>query len=843
MRGWRRFKALTRVGRRHLRRRPLRTILTIFGVALGVSLIFAVELGRVSTIDSFLTMIDDLAGKSNLVVRTDGRTGFSEDELAVVRKVDGVKLAVPSISRVVQIEVDGLPGTLQFLGIDPKGDRKLRRYRLASGHWPQPNREILLSDGWARLAGVEVGDEPSLLSPQGPVQVEVVGLLADTGGGRTAQGTILVAPLELGRRIYLLDGQITQIDVITEPGLAIGAVRQRIKKAVGSGLVVESPKARGSSITRTVDFVMASLNSLSVLVLMAGAFIIFGTLRMNMEEQEKQIGILRALGASRTQVFFMSLSQGLFLGVLGSAVGLLVGYQLAGLFIDAVQGALQLAPAAVSSAQGPAMQAFAGGVLTALAATLSPALRATRSAPTEAIASTGRTGRGLWERPWFVWPLLGVMAASLIYLEPKTLRVYNIQIITLVLGVVLISPWLVRVLGTGLPRIFHYLFGKDGLIAGRNLVRGRAQTATALATIVLSLIITLVAGELAVSDRRFFTRIVDAALPYDLNIGSPPYSTFSANQRPPMDERMSKRILAIEGVRRVDPVRFLAVRGLDMDLFGIFVDSSRVPPPKMQTNEMRMSEALELLDTGDRVVLGTAVTKKTGARVGDRIALKTPTGTRKFEGVATIHHPASNGEVVMMSRRHLEKYWGDTGTDYFQILIDDGAELETVKERLIDDIGKVYGVSVVTSQEEHATIMAAVDQFLGTLDSMAFMGALISALAVVNAQVMNVLKRRRELAVMRAIGSSRWLIRRLIVIESLLLGLIGLFIGLLVGLPLSASVIGVGEEISGFALEYVWPSTPLVSSFFIALGVTLLASLYPAERAARLAVVPALKRE
>ena len=148
MRGWRRCKALTGVGRRHLRRRPLRTALTILGVALGVSLIFAVELGRVSTIESFLSMIDDLAGKSNLVVRTDGGTGFSEDELAVVRGVDGVKLAVPSISRVIPIDSgDESPGSLQFLGVDPRIDRKLRRYRLTSGRWPEGKREVLLADG------------------------------------------------------------------------------------------------------------------------------------------------------------------------------------------------------------------------------------------------------------------------------------------------------------------------------------------------------------------------------------------------------------------------------------------------------------------------------------------------------------------------------------------------------------------------------------------------------------------------------------------------------------------------------------------------------------------------
>jgi putative ABC transport system permease protein len=180
MRNWRRLTALNRVAGRNLERRPLRTALTVLGIALGVSLIFAVDLGRISTIDSFLVMIDNLSGKAGLQVCAESDGGYSLDKLAEIRGVNGVKTAVPSIPRVIalQTEPGAEPQNLQFLAVDPTVDRHVRRYELEAGRWLKGKNEILLTGGLARRLSLKAGEHVSLVTPNGPVRVKISGLLA-----------------------------------------------------------------------------------------------------------------------------------------------------------------------------------------------------------------------------------------------------------------------------------------------------------------------------------------------------------------------------------------------------------------------------------------------------------------------------------------------------------------------------------------------------------------------------------------------------------------------------------------------------------------------------------------
>lgn len=820
----------------------------MLGVCLGVALVVAVGLGRTSAVDSFIAMIDDMAGRAVLQVTAEANGGFSAEKLKVVRSVKGVAAAAGSINRVIAVRPRGAsiqeaPETLQFLAVDPKLDKQIRRYRLSAGRWPdEKRREVMLTAAFADRKSISLNGRIELLAAEGPIEATVVGLLDDTGVGRTAQGSILIAPLTLGRSIYRLNDKLTTVDLAMSKGQSVGTVKRRIKAAVGPELKVEEPRARGAAFNSMITFLMSALDSLSMMVLLAGAFIIFGTIRMNVEEQERQIGTLRSVGATRIQVFLIALFQGVFLGAAGSLAGVWFGGWLASGLLKTVETSLQLGPTARSAVWGPGLLALGGGIFMSVLATLSPAWRASRLAPIATLSGAKEPGRHRFEKPWLVVPILALMAGTILMFKPTSIETFNGYVLILVLGVIIVSSWLVGVAGGPIGWISRWFIGRDALIAGRNLSRGRSQTAPALAIVVLSLVVTLMSGELVASDRQFFNRIVSAVLPFDIVVGAAPYTVFSANQHPSMDSGMTGRIEAVSGVARVDAARFLSVRALDMDLYGIFVDTSREPPTGYQTNGIPAKQAHRLLNKGHNVILGSAVAKKKNIKIGQYLTVKTPVGPRRFKVVATIHHPGNNGETITFSRRDQQRYWRDKSVDYYQILVDKGVSIETVKRRLIAKVGRPYGVNVSSSEQERAAVMESVNKFLATYDSMALMAALISALAVINAQTMNILARQREIGVMRAVGASRWQIRRLVVWEAAFLGLTALVVGLIIGMPVSHSVIVVGQEITGWPLEYVWPRVSLYAAVFIALGLTVLASLYPAERAARLNIVASLRR-
>ena len=120
---------------------------------------------------------------------------------------------------------------------------------------------------------------------------------------------------------------------------------------------------------------------------------------------------------------------------------------------------------------------------------------------------------------------------------------------------------------------------------------------------------------------------------------------------------------------------------------------------------------------------------------------------------------------------------------------------------------------------------------------------IIGTMGLLNTMTMNVLERTRELGMLRALGSLRRQVLNMVLAEALTIGMVSALYGILFGYILSHVIITVANFISGYDLQYAFNVRPYLLSLLIALGVSQLATLAPARRAARVNIIQALKHE
>ena len=220
-----------RMAAKNLVARPSRTVLTMFGIILGVSVIIAVSITNESTVGSLNAVFGEVAGNSDLMVMssTDDEEGFPEEARRRVISVPGVKAAAASVHALAVLAGDtterdleiGLMGAaeqrLMLYGIDPQIDPDVRVYKLVAGHWLANDLdlyEVVLVEDFARDEEIELGDDLPILTPNGIELVRVVGLISKEGAGQANNGMFGAMPIRAVQEIFNRAGEVDQIDIV-----------------------------------------------------------------------------------------------------------------------------------------------------------------------------------------------------------------------------------------------------------------------------------------------------------------------------------------------------------------------------------------------------------------------------------------------------------------------------------------------------------------------------------------------------------------------------------------------------------------------------------------------------
>lgn len=853
---------------RNMRMRWVRSLLTMMGIVVGVAAMVSVSATNASTLNSINQFFDEASGQSDLLVEgVVASEGFDESAVGIVGRLPEVVAVAPAGRGVTVLATDDwqiqfsaggapVPGSnFWLMGIDPESDPLVHDYTLVSGRLLEPNEtayNVVLVEDYALEKELELGDDLEIvLPPAGIGRLRVVGIIAKEGIGVTNEGAIGLTPLTVSQDLFNLAGQITQLEIMVQTDVAgnpeaLEDLRLRMEAQLGDKVDVKYPATRGQSVVATLRNYQLGLSFFSVVSLFVGSFLIYNAFAMTVVERLREIGMLRAVGATRLQVMSMVLVEAIILGVLGSLAGVGVGLLLARGLIVFMGEFTGQGIDVVSATPESLVQAVVIGLVVTLVAALIPAGQAARISPLQALRVKGSVDEGRWLEIGLKFGPLTVLATVLIlYRVPLRTEVAfaigSNGIFLLLLGATLCIPIFTGVLEAMTRPVILLIFGNEGRLGSSNINRARGRTTLTVAALMVGISMVIGINGLTSSFEADIQQWVDQAVGGDLYVRSP------VSMRPDLEARLS----ALPEVVAVSKVHYVATRLVPEEAEDEFAVFTAIDPVTyLSVTGLRIEEGpdeaelMRELAEGKALLISADIATRLNLGVDDWLTLETKRGQQAFR-IAAVIIDFSGGDVpfVTGSWGDLRRYFGLNEVSRFTVVLSSPSLLEPVTAQIENELGRGQNLSVESRADFQSQIDNLSGQAFALFDVLGLIGLVVAALGVINTMLMNVLERTREIGGLRSLGMTRGQVRRMILAEATAIGVIGAVFGVLFGAVLTDVFILGLRAVGGFVLQKQTPYGAMAVSAFLAVFVALVASLYPAIRAGQVNIVGAIKNE
>ncbi len=840
----------------YVRKHVLRTLLTLTGIILGVAVFVGMHTANQSVLFAFQRTIDRIAGTTQLQVST-GEAGFDESVLEQVQADRGVRIAVPVIEAVVHTNLSG-EGNLLILGVDMLGDRGLRDYDLEGEQegaiddplvfLAQPD-SLIITKGFAERNHFAVNSKLTLSTIGGPKGFTVRGIMKSGGLTSAFGGNLAVMDIYAAQKMFGRGRKFDRIDLAANEGTPIDEVQSRLTKKLGPGFQVETPSSRGAQFEAIAAVYKMSANITSLFALFIGMFIIYNTFAIAVTQRRTEIGILRALGATESQIRMLFLGESAVAGLLASLVGVVAGLVMArgmagyiGTFIGEVYGMSEHAQE-VSANPYLIGTALFIGVATSLIAAFIPARDAARIDPVKALQK-GRyqtLGAGENRRRRAIAIGCATVALLCLVLGQRGVLLYAGYLMSLI-AALLITP----ALGLRISRLIRPVLGRlspvEGTLAADSLISAPRRTSGTIAALMLSVGLVIALGGMSRASYGSIMQWMTVALNPDLFVTPSEKITERSYRLPPA---IGEQLRALPGIAEVQSVRVnrILFRSRPVVLTAVDVEGLH-RRAKLPAVEGDADEMYRLTATGQGVIVSDNLATKEHLRRGDTVEIATPSGMLRLPiaGV-TIDYSDQQGSFLIDLAVY-RKYWNDDSANMFRVYLASGASKTGVTQAIQSTIGAGTHLIVLTNQELRNYIIRLTDQWFALTYVQIAVAVLVAVLGIVNTLTVSITDRRRELGVLQAVGAIRKQIRKTVWIESLAIGFIGLCLGLGLGAVQLYYALEISRrDIAGIRLSYEYPLGLAAWLLPIILGAAFIAALGPAESAVRGSLVEALEYE
>lgn len=851
-----------RIPLRFLRGSYTRLALTVIALASGVALVCAIDLVNRAVLRGFVEVIDTMAGRAALQVRAGEDGLFPESVAATVSAVPGVELAVPLVSASA-FTAEDTGELLTIHGVDIANDRAVRVYdaRDQGGlvlddplvFLSQPD-SIVLTRAFAERRGLAVDDQLSLVTPTGQRRFTIRALLEPQGVARVYGGNLAVMDLYAAEKTFTRPEYINRVDVVVERGDEVARVADAIAAVLPAGLRVEAPFQRKADLHKVMHSLQLFLQGVGSLGVVAGFLIAFNRLATLFEQRAWQLGVMRAVGVREGAVRRELMKESLLLGAVGVAIGIPLGIGLARPLLPVIAATMAVAYKQVAPDAEVMVSASSLALAAALglgAALLAAALPARRMAAL-GMAATIR-GRGV-EQPGVsrksMWVLRGLVVAGIVAcvsLQSVTRSATWGLVATglIAAATALASRPLVQLVSGPLLPGLRWVGGPSARFAAAALVHNPRRMALTAGTLGVGLGTVLFLWMLA---RSFEQSVIDGlggAMRADLAVTS---SNIEAGfMEAPIDDTLAAEVRAIPGVKAVAGERVtdwhhgggpIAIDAFDP---GYFTDPAFGQLPLLGRHAPDVWDAMA---RGEAVIVSSNFALHLGVDVGDTITLETPSGPLPLRVAGTTMVFISPRGTIEMGRTLYERFWHDRQINHLFVQAAPGADVAALRATIARRLGSTYRLRILSSRELIDFFAGQVRRAFAGLHILAGMVLVVVLVGMADTLAAGVAERTRELGAIRALGVRRRYLRRMVLLEGMLLGALGLGLALAAGLALGTLwVDATFPYLLGWTLERHIPYWQAALVAMITAVVCLAAALVPAHRAARLDPAMALRYE
>ncbi|MBC5806746.1 MAG: FtsX-like permease family protein [Candidatus Eremiobacter antarcticus] len=841
---------------RHVVAHRARTLVTVASVAIGVAVSVAIGLANASAIASFSGSAAALSPGTTVEVLPLG-VGIPEKALRQVQELPGVRSASPVVAGTVSdaagqsaydlVGVDligalGLASSTAGPGVPSSGEIDADTRILRRG-------EIVISRRVAARLHARLGTPLKFVAGARAVTL-TVGAVIDDAALPFGWRSIIICDISTAQEVLDRIGLLDRMDVVGAPQADDQTLRRELARVLPN-VRIAAPDERARQLTKMTQAFQFNLAALAAIALLVGAYLVFNAVSMSVVQRRSEIGVARALGAARSTVFGVFLLEGVLVGVVGSAFGLVLGRLLARKALAVVSSTIDALYTTDSASQiaptpEPYIAAAVLGVAFCLIASLLPALEAASVPPTLAMRI------GSWESSQPLPGLLLVMAAIaafgaavlLAQLKPLDGRpVFGYaSAIAVIAGCSLLAAPLLALIAKVARTCLPATAGAALRLVPAN-VQGRVRrNAVAIASLMVGIAMTVSVATLIASFRETVNTWIDETLRGDLYI-APAGAVNAADVTMPDD--VLSRLRALPQVAAADALRSRAIvlRGRPTNLAASDIEVTSAFGNLPLLGGARWSNVSRELIDQPAVLVSEPFARKFAMATGARFDLQTPNGDVRLRVAGVYRDYASDLGYILMDRTRYIRLFGDRRINAVALYAKPGASISALRAATL----RVFGHNVVrltANGELHEEALAQFDRTFAVTYALNGIALVISLLGIASALGAVVIERRHEIGVLRCLGMTRRQVATMIVAEAALLGAVGAALGLVAGYALAVILVFViNRQAFGWTIAFV--ATPLydLKLYLVAVATAALAGALPARAAARLPLAETVRAE
>ncbi|MFC1260564.1 MULTISPECIES: ABC transporter permease [Streptomyces] len=834
--------------------------------AVAVLLSVAFVCGTLVFTDTMNTTFDKLFAVSSADVTVSPKDAEAEDDpqngvpeslpastLETIRSAEGVESAEGAVvsMNVTVVDADNdnvgaTSGAPTLAGNWTKND--LRSMEITSGHAPRGPTEAMVDSDTADKHDLKIGDELRTIAQTGDFKAKIVGIASFTVTNPGAAVVYFDTPTAQRQLLGGAD-RFSQFNVTAASGVTDAQLKQNVTAALdGGSYKVQTAKETSDEgredVGEFMNVIKYAMLGFAGIAFLVGIFLIINTFSMLVAQRTREIGLMRAIGSSRRQVNRSVLVEALFLGIVGSVLGVAAGVGIAVGLMKLMSAAgmnLSTDDLTIKTAT-PVVGLVLGIVVTVLAAYL-PARRAGKISPMAALrdAGTPADGKAGWIRGLIGLVLTGAGAAALFTAgaadkASEGSMMLGAGIVLTLIGFVVIGPLLAGFVVRVISAVLLRAFGPVGRLAERNALRNPRRTGATGAALMIGLALVACLSVVGSSMVASATSELDKTVGADFIV--------QGNQRiVPQAEKAMQDTPGLEHVTRykVLDATLTSPDGKTDD------DGVTAADPTYAEDVRRVTTAGELSAAygTDAMSVGSDYAEKHGVQVGDTISVAFKGGeTAKLKIAAiTSDDVAIDQGARYISIETMRKYLPAENVPPNMIMFAKAEEGQAdqayaaLKKSL--DAYPQYQVADQTDYKQE--LKDQVGQLLNMVYGLLALAIIVAVLGVVNTLALSVVERTREIGLMRAIGLSRRQLRRMIRMESVVIALFGALLGLGLGMGWGATAQKLLALEGLNVLDIPWPT--IIGVFIGSAFVGLFAALVPAFRAGRMNVLNAIATE
>ncbi len=779
------------------------------------------------------------------IANTDNEIRFDESVVATLADVEGVDELEPGISGFELVYTIGEDGEVvrpqgpPVLMVSWGGPSGISSFELIEGEAPV-GQQVALDVAQAEAGGFEIGEMIDVSTANGSIeQFELAGTVEFGSPG----AYFILFDLPTSQRVLGAEGLLDGIAVSAEEGVSANVLVENLQAAAPDSVeVISADTAIGEVQDEFGSFIDIFGNILLVfafVTLFVSIFIIYNTFAILVSQRTKQMGLLRAIGASSSQVRFMVLLESLVIGIVASIIGLVAGLGVAAalkwLFSQGggsfPEGPLELQTRTI-------VVVMIVGVLVTVLSAIIPAFKASRVSPLEAIADVGAGERSMRFRiiagaivllPGLV--LLGLGLAGTSGSTSGVLALLGFGSVLTFIGVAMLSALFAGKVASILGAPVETARGTVGRLARDNASRNPQRTSATATALMIGLALITGVSVLASSIKATFNDLLGDALAADIFI-------FEENQGLTFSPVLADQLRELPEVET--SVGFSEFEGI-LQL-----------PGSSESDTDRVSS----FDTanGSRIV---AVDMLEGSLTPDGIAVREDTATNNNLTLGQTITVSFDDEVPLdlevvgifdqgtilegnyiVDRQVTAPHINVDNIDFVGLDYAEGVDTDAARVK-VDEVAAAYPqLSVQDNTEFQEGVEGQVNSLLLVINGLLGLCLVIAFFGIINTMALSVLERTREIGLLRAVGTTRQQLRSSIRWEAVIVGLFGALLGVIMGVVLARA--GIAALPEGFITAVAIPWTSLI--IYILLGALLgvLAAFFPARRAAKLDVLEAI---